>query len=415
MKIVKIALLALFFCLSSVSGYSMPIAHASTNSATILLDGYPLTFPTPPVIINGYTMVPFRAISEAMGVSVQWVPETETILAHKTTANGEINVQLQLGNPSITVNGQISSLPVAPVEKNGHTLIPLSFFSKQFGASVSWNAQTRTVSITSPREHLYTTAFYAISSFGQKQLIHSFDSVAFGWSRIDGNGNVTLAGKDFYWPQAAGDITPESIIDDSKASGTSPYLMVFAGDAKGELTKLLDNQQLRDKAVDQILSIARDKHFEGIVLDFEGLGLQGDPSNSKAKYNQFVSQLAKKAHEQNTKLTLVLHPLNGAYQGYDYAILKTLADDLIIMAYGYESEKSPEPLNKVNEAIQLALKQVPKDQLILGISMGSENEQSINAKIGLAKRYGLKGIALWRLGLINQATMAQMNQTIELK
>lgn len=68
----------------------------------------------------------------------------------------------------------------------------------------------------------------------------------------------------------------------------------------------------------------------------------------------------------------------------------------------------------MDEAIQLALKQVDKDKLILGISRGSETAASINTKIGLAKRYDLKGIALWRLGIIGPATWAEMNKTIVL-
>ncbi|MNP40049.1 hypothetical protein D3C76_1336560 [compost metagenome] len=84
------------------------------------------------------------------------------------------------------------------------------------------------------------------------------------------------------------------------------------------------------------------------------------------------------------------------------------------MAYAYEQEKSPEPLGKVDEAILLALKEVDKDKLILGISMGSENENSINTKIGLAKRYGLKGIAIWRIGLIGQAAWSEMSTSVEL-
>ncbi|MNW65511.1 hypothetical protein D3C74_438990 [compost metagenome] len=84
------------------------------------------------------------------------------------------------------------------------------------------------------------------------------------------------------------------------------------------------------------------------------------------------------------------------------------------MAYAYEGETGPEPMNKVDEAIRLALQQVSKDKLILGISVYSENKTSVNAKIGLAKRYGLKGIAIWRLGLIGQPVWSEMGQSVEL-
>lgn len=84
------------------------------------------------------------------------------------------------------------------------------------------------------------------------------------------------------------------------------------------------------------------------------------------------------------------------------------------MAYAYEGETGPEPMNKVDESIRLALDQVSKEKLILGISVYSENEASVNAKIGLAKRYGLKGIAIWRLGIIGQPVLNRMGEAIEL-
>jgi spore germination protein YaaH len=189
--------------------------------------------------------------------------------------------------------------------------------------------------------------------------------------------------------------------------------MVFASDGAGELSKLLEDSALRDKAISGIVQLAQEKRFAGVVLDFEGLGMNGDTALAKQQYNQFVQLLASQLRPNGLKLSLVLHPLNGAYQGYDYKTLGSIADDLIVMAYAYENEKQPEPLGKVDEAIKLATAEVPKEKLLLGISMGSENAQSVNSKIGLAKRYGLKGIALWRLGLIGQPAFAEMQKSVQ--
>lgn len=410
MRFRKLLLSLAIGCVSLI-GIQQP-AVAATPGTTILLDGYPLPFPTPPTIMNGTTMVPFRAISEAMGIQVNWDAQTQSITAVQSTAQGDKTVQMQVNNPLVTVNGQTIPLPIAPYVNNGSTLIPLRFFSEQFGAQVGWDPDTRTVSIVSPLRDMYGLAFYAISSFSQRDLMPFFDSVAFGWSRIDQDGNLTLTGNDFYWPKPAGETTPESIIADVKAAGSSPYLMVFAGDGNGELTKLLENASLREKAIEQMLTLAQEKGMSGIALDFEGLGMNGDVTGAKEKYNEFVRLLSTETRQRGIQLTLILHPLNGAYKGYDYAALGQLADDLVIMAYAYEGEKGPEPMNRVDEAVRMALVHVPKEKLILGISMGSENESSVNQKIGLAKRYNLKGYAIWRLGLINQASMEQIKQSV---
>ena len=261
---------------------------------------------------------------------------------------------------------------------------------------------------------MYTMGFYAISSYAQIAKVPSFDAVAFGWSRIDREGNFTTQGDDFKWPKPAGEVTPESIIQSSSTQGTTPYLMVFSVDGKSELTKNLVDTQLQDQTIASIMDTATTKSFQGIVLDFEGLGLVGDTEKARSNYNAFVNKLSDQAHQAGLKLTLVLHPLNGAYKGYDYTTLGSLADDLIIMAYAYENEKSPIRLHQVDEAIRLALRQVDKKKLILGISLASENEISINDKIGLAKRYGLKGIAIWRLGLIGDAVWAKINTSLEM-
>jgi len=410
MRFRKLLLSLAIGCVSLI-GIQQP-AVAATPGTTIMLDGYPLPFPTPPANVNGTTMVPFRAISEAMGIQVNWDAQTQSITAVQSTAQGDKTVHMQVNNPLVTVNGQTIPLPIAPYVNNGSTLIPLRFFSEQFGAQVGWDPNTRTVSIISPLRDMYGLAFYAISSFSQRELMPFFDSVAFGWSRIDQDGNLTLTGNDFYWPKPAGETTPESIIADVKLAGSSPYLMVFAGDGNGELTKLLEDASLREKAIAQMLTLAQEKGMTGIALDFEGLGMNGDVTGVKEKYNEFVRLLSAETRQRGIQLTLILHPLNGAYKGYDYAALGQLADDLVIMAYAYEGEIGPEPMNRVDEAIRMALVHVPKEKLILGISMGSENESSVNQKIGLAKRYNLKGYAIWRLGLINQASMEQIKQSV---
>ncbi len=389
--------------------------EAAPAKTSIILDGYPLTFPIEPIIIEGRTMVPFRAIAEAMNIDIEWNAEDQSITARKGSGAAVKVVRLQLNKTTAFVNGRTVALPIAPRAINGHTLIPLSFFSQQFGAQVSWNGNTRTVTITTPAEEMYTMGFYAISSFAEKALIPSFDSVAFGWSRIDSDGKLTLTGKDFYWPKPAGEITPESIVEETAAQGTAPYLMVFAGDERGDLSKLLASPALRQQAIEGIIGLAREKKFSGIALDFEGLGHSGEIEREKQLFTEFVGLLAEAARPLGLQITVVLHPLNGAYKGYDYLALGTAADDVVIMAYAYEGEKAPEPLVRVNEAITLALQQLPKEKLILGISMGSEDAQSLPAKIGLAKRYGLKGVAIWRIGLIGQPAFEQMKKSIAIR
>ncbi|KHF31400.1 Spore germination protein YaaH [Paenibacillus sp. P1XP2] len=414
MKVIGKILLSSVLIAGSFSAIPADAAKAA-GKVSIMLDGYPLSFPVEPTVLKGTTMVPFRAISEALGIQVTWNQKEQKITATKKEDGISKQVVLTIGSKQALVDGKTVALANAPQTNRSSTMIPLSFFSQQFGAGVAWDQKTQTVSITSPKEDMYTLGFYALSSFDERAYIPSFDSVAFGWSRIDPSGQFTMEGKEYKWPQAAGEVTPESIIQDAAQQGTSPYLMVYSVDSSGELTKNLEDQALQEKTTSEIVEAAAGKGFKGIALDLEGLGLTGDKNKVKAEYNAFVKKLSAKARAAGLKLTLILHPLNSSYAGYDYKTLSGLADDLVIMAYAFEQEKGPEPLKRVDEAIRLALKETSKDRLILGISLGSENAGTVNTKIGLAKRYDLKGVAFWRLGLIGQPAWAKINESIEMK
>ena len=68
------------------------------------------------------------------------------------------------------------------------------------------------------------------------------------------------------------------------------------------------------------------------------------------------------------------------------------------MAYDYGSK--PEPVSLVTQAVEMANASVPPEKLVLGISAPTETPESIVAKVSIAKRYNLDGIAIWRLGLV---------------
>ncbi|MGB9860688.1 MAG: glycosyl hydrolase family 18 protein, partial [Moorellaceae bacterium] len=142
--------------------------------------------------------------------------------------------------------------------------------------------------------------------------------------------------------------------------------------------------------------------YQGVNLDFEGLGYRDDDEQLKAvqeAFTRFIRLLAEQVKAANLTLTLTLHAPNSAYKGYDYRTLGELADRIIVMAYDYGS--TPEPVALVAQAVEMAKALVPPEKLVLGISAPTETAESILTKVGIAKRYGLNGIAIWRLGLVS--------------
>ncbi|MCZ1268461.1 MULTISPECIES: stalk domain-containing protein [Paenibacillus] len=370
---------------------------------SVLLDDVPLKFDAAPLIDKGVTYVPFRTVGEALGISITWNSKAQTVKAIGKVKGQATEVLLQVGSTTATVNGEKVKLAAPPVQREGRVLIPLSSFSSQFGVNVGWNQSTRTVSLVSPQREMHLRAFYALQSYKEIDLVPSMNSVAFGWSRIDREGQFTLQGDEYQIPAAAGDVTPKSIVADAAKQSIKPYLMVYSLDGNGELTKVLSDSSMRQKSIEGITAAIAENGFGGVVLDFEGLGFKLDAVEQQKLLNNYVKQL-KDSLPKDIALSLAVPPLNSAYKGYDYKTLASLADDIIIMAYQYNpvgtKSQVPEPNSLVDQAIQLALNAgVSKQKLLLGISLNSETSSSIDDKLGLAKRYDLKGAAFWRLGL----------------
>jgi N-acetylmuramoyl-L-alanine amidase len=116
------------------------------NSAPkVYFNNNQLIFDVDPIIDNDRTLVPLRAIFEAMGAIVDWNQATKTVTAIKDNTM----VVLTIGSTQPTVNGQIWPLDVPAKIIQDRTLAPLRFVGEAFGGTVNWDSATRTVYITS--------------------------------------------------------------------------------------------------------------------------------------------------------------------------------------------------------------------------------------------------------------------------
>ncbi len=99
-----------------------------------------------PVIQNGRTLLPVRAVSEAMNKTVNYNDGIVTI------SDGNKKMTLIIGKRVVSYvnNGSTSTgtLDVEPVVLNGRTMLPIRAIAEFFGYQVSWNATTRVVDLT---------------------------------------------------------------------------------------------------------------------------------------------------------------------------------------------------------------------------------------------------------------------------
>ena len=89
---------------------------------------------TVPVINAGRTMVPIRAIVEAMDGTVGWTPANSQM---DLRSHGN-HVQMWLGQRDARVNNASREMDIVPQIVNDRTLIPLRFVAEFLGAQVEW-------------------------------------------------------------------------------------------------------------------------------------------------------------------------------------------------------------------------------------------------------------------------------------
>ena len=127
--------------------------YATTGSViTVVLNGEWLTFDQPPIAVDGRTLVPVRAIFEALGAEVIWDPSDQSVFAYR--ASDGAAVLLYLGNttmgckPSADAEAVAIQLDVPPMAVNNRTLVPVRAISESFGCTVSWDQANQRVVIT---------------------------------------------------------------------------------------------------------------------------------------------------------------------------------------------------------------------------------------------------------------------------
>ncbi|MFX4262772.1 stalk domain-containing protein [Pelotomaculum propionicicum] len=98
---------------------------------------------TSPVIMEGRTLLPVRAIIESMGGTVGWDAAEKKV----TVTCGDKTVLMWIGSLNTMVNGEAKTTDVAPVIINGRTMLPVRFISENLGLDVEWKAETNSVII----------------------------------------------------------------------------------------------------------------------------------------------------------------------------------------------------------------------------------------------------------------------------
>jgi spore germination protein len=217
--------------------------------------------------------------------------------------------------------------------------------------------------------------------------------------------------------------------------------------------RLLSNASARSKAINGILRVVLEKGYQGVNIDFENV-----PSKDRIYVTAFFRELATVFHAKNLLVTASLpaktsNDFTSMHGGaFDYQALAPYLDQVMIMTYDeHYSGGSPGPVASypwVEKVIKYTLGYFPASKVIMGIAaygydwgwsgkalnykaiqnlirghkitprwdfnarvpyftysswgvkhqVWYEDRYSTASKMQLVAKYGLRGVAVWRLG-----------------
>lgn len=144
-KKLSVALLAGSLVFPVLFQTSVDAAPKKQVPISININGDRLPTDVDPIMINGRVMLPFRAILEELGATVDWQSKQRKITAYKDG----VQIVLNLNSKVATINNTKVSLDAAPIGYKGRTMVPVRFVSEALGQYVDWQSSTRTVTILS--------------------------------------------------------------------------------------------------------------------------------------------------------------------------------------------------------------------------------------------------------------------------
>lgn len=124
---------------------SIILPVSANQTVSVYMNNEKINFDVDPMVINGRTMVPMRAIFEKLGAEVLWDDASNTATAFKD----KTYISITIGSFFMDTFSESIKLDVPAMIVNGRTLIPLRAVSEAFKCEVKWDENTSTVNIYS--------------------------------------------------------------------------------------------------------------------------------------------------------------------------------------------------------------------------------------------------------------------------
>lgn len=142
----------------TVFAFGINSSYAASR-ISIYIDGNYLNMDEPPVIRDGRTLVPLKAIMNSIGCTVEWYSEDQSIMVYSSDGEKPL-LAMNINNSKAIIfydseySGDIAEAEVTieapPVIVGGRTMVPLRFIAETIGYEVEWDEQSKTVYLIKP-------------------------------------------------------------------------------------------------------------------------------------------------------------------------------------------------------------------------------------------------------------------------
>lgn len=136
-KVLLIVLLLLMLVSSNVIADDLASVGIYVNGISLPAEGF---------IVNGRTMVPLRALAEALNFKVDYEESKREVTIKK---DGFVDISLIVGEKVAKLGGKSIELDSPSFIKDSRTFVPIRFISESLGESVNWYGESKIVSVGS--------------------------------------------------------------------------------------------------------------------------------------------------------------------------------------------------------------------------------------------------------------------------
>lgn len=114
---------------------TMSVSVLAADPIKLVVDGNTLSTEVPPVVMEGTTLVPVRAVSDALGGNTRWDAKTRKV----TVEFASKTIVLTLDSKTALVNNVPTTMLFAAKVVGGRTMVPIRFIAEAVGADVGYD------------------------------------------------------------------------------------------------------------------------------------------------------------------------------------------------------------------------------------------------------------------------------------